>query len=812
MPIVVRNPVRTDPMVAAAFTRFGVATVHEAQDRTGLLDPRLRPIHPGSRIAGTAVTVSVPPGDNWMIHVAVEQCRRGDVLVVAPTSHSQAGYIGELIATALRAHGALGVVIDAGCRDVAELARMGFPVWSACVSAYGTVKQTLGDVNVPVVCAGQRSPPGDVVVADDDGVVGGAAGRRGRGAGGLPAAGGEGGAVPQAVRGRRAEPGRLGHAGPAGGVGTRLRRRRGRLMIIDAHGHYTTVPAGHRDFRTRQLAWLSDPSGPRPDEGAIGDDEIRESIENNQLKHLRERGEDLMLISPQASAMEHHVPDPAIAVDWARSCNDLVHRVTGLFPAHFAAVCQLPQTPGGDLAEPIAELRRCVSDGFVGCNVSPDPSGGHWTSPPMTDPYWFPLYDALVELDVPAMVHVSSSCNPNFHALGAHYLNADTSVFMQLVEGDLFGRFPTLRLVIPHGGGAVPYHWGRYRGLADRLGQPEPRDHVLPERLLRHLRLPPGRDRPAARGDPGRQHPVRLRDDRRGPRHHPGPASTGTTPSGTSTPPGCPRRTGRRSSRPTRCARTRGWPPGWPDPHLAAGSRMTTSEWMDEKLAARWTAADSLEGAARRAPADQRDGRRRRPARHRAGRGRRQRSGGLPVDHARHVPGGAGHVDGRVAGDGGHPGPALASYRDRVEFRLVDIEDLSPLPAQADVITTSRASHHLDAATLARFYASAAAHLAPGGWLVNLDHVLSPGAWDRRAAGRARGDDPAEEAGHRASPQAAAHGRGAPGRAGRRRVRRRRHALAILLHGPVHGPEGRLTCAVTPWRCRRHGPGAWRCG
>jgi 4-oxalmesaconate hydratase len=182
-----------------------------------------------------------------------------------------------------------------------------------------------------------------------------------------------------------------------------------------------------------------------------------------------------MLFSPKASGMEHHVPDPATAVAWARASNDLVARVVGLFPDNFAGVCQLPQTPGGSLDDAVAELRRCVETlGFVGCNLNPDPSGGFWTSPPLTDAYWFPLYEAMVALDVPAMVHVSSSCNPNFHALGAHYLNADTSAFMQFLEGDLFVRFPGLRFVIPHGGGAVPYHWGRYRGLAERMGRPDP--------------------------------------------------------------------------------------------------------------------------------------------------------------------------------------------------------------------------------------------------------------------------------------------------------------------------------------------------
>ncbi|MDN4475529.1 amidohydrolase family protein [Demequina sp. SYSU T00192] len=249
-------------------------------------------------------------------------------------------------------------------------------------------------------------------------------------------------------------------------------------MIIDCHGHYTTAPAAHSDWREAQLAaWEAGEAPPPYPE--ISDDEIRESIESNQLRLIRERGADVTIFSPRASAMGHHLGDLGTSVAWTAACNDLIARVVGLFPGTFVGVAQLPQAAGEGLDAAVRELDRRIAEGFVGVNLNPDPSGGHWTSPPLTDRYWYPVYERMVEHDVPAMIHVSASSNPAFHATGAHYMNADTSAFMQLLQGDLFADFPTLRLIIPHGGGAVPYHWGRYRGLADMLKKPALADHLM---------------------------------------------------------------------------------------------------------------------------------------------------------------------------------------------------------------------------------------------------------------------------------------------------------------------------------------------
>lgn len=250
-------------------------------------------------------------------------------------------------------------------------------------------------------------------------------------------------------------------------------------LVIDCHGHYTTAPEPHNRWREAQKEAFANgkPPPPYPD---ISDDMIRQTIEQNQLRLIQERGADITLFSPRASAMAHHIGDEAVSIAWAQHCNNLISRVVALFPEAFSGVCMLPQSPQADLKGSIAELDRCVNElGFIGCNVNPDPGGGYFQHPPLTDRYWYPLYEKMCALDVPAMIHVSGSCNPGLHATGAFYIAADTIAFMQLIQGDLFKDFPALRFIIPHGGGAVPYHWGRYRGLADMLKQPDLSTHLM---------------------------------------------------------------------------------------------------------------------------------------------------------------------------------------------------------------------------------------------------------------------------------------------------------------------------------------------
>ncbi|OWY27713.1 amidohydrolase family protein, partial [Herbaspirillum robiniae] len=200
-------------------------------------------------------------------------------------------------------------------------------------------------------------------------------------------------------------------------------------MIIDCHGHYTTAPKALEEWRNRQIAHLKTPElGPKVSELKISDDELRESIEGNQLRLMKERGADLTIFSPRASFMAHHIGDLNTSQTWAAICNELCHRVAQLFPQHFIGAAMLPQSPGADIRTSIAELEKCVREyGFVGVNLNPDPSGGHWSSPPLSDKSWHPLYEKMVELDVPAMIHVSTSCNACFHTTGSHYLNADTT-------------------------------------------------------------------------------------------------------------------------------------------------------------------------------------------------------------------------------------------------------------------------------------------------------------------------------------------------------------------------------------------------
>ena len=252
------------------------------------------------------------------------------------------------------------------------------------------------------------------------------------------------------------------------------------MRIIDCHGHYTTAPNGLQAFRDAQMAALKNDTAQPTGKPDISDDEIRDSLEGAQLKLQRERGTDLTIFSPRASFMAHHIGDYQVSAHWSGIMNELIYRITRLYPDNFVGGCMLPQSPGVKVETCIAEMEKCIKDyGFVGVNLNPDPSGGHWKEPPLTDRWWYPIYEKMVELDVPAMIHVSTSCNPCFHTTGSHYLNADTTAFMQLIEGDLFKDFPTLRFIIPHGGGAAPYHWGRFRGLAQAMNKPLLKDHLL---------------------------------------------------------------------------------------------------------------------------------------------------------------------------------------------------------------------------------------------------------------------------------------------------------------------------------------------
>ncbi len=247
-------------------------------------------------------------------------------------------------------------------------------------------------------------------------------------------------------------------------------------LIIDCHGHYTTAPDALGDYREQQKADLRTNPLFEHSRGSIdiSDEQLRDSLEAAQLKLQSERGTDLTIFSPRASWMGHHIGNQSTSLYWTEHCNELIYRITKLYPKNFVGVAQLPQSPGADLSASAAELERCVTEfGFIGCNLNPDPTGGHWTGPRLDDRYWYPIYEKMSELDVPAMIHVSGSCHHCFDTTGSYYLGADTTAFQHLMMAkQLFIDFPDLKFIIPHGGGAVPYHWGRFRGLSDMMKLP----------------------------------------------------------------------------------------------------------------------------------------------------------------------------------------------------------------------------------------------------------------------------------------------------------------------------------------------------
>jgi 4-oxalmesaconate hydratase len=239
-------------------------------------------------------------------------------------------------------------------------------------------------------------------------------------------------------------------------------------MIIDAHAHYTTAPPELQAYRGRQIMNLANPPRPRLQ---ISDEQLERSM-RNQFKRMQDSGIDRLMFSPQASAMGHHFGSELISRYWTEACNDLIARVARLWPDKLSPVCQLPQSPGVGPKSWIEELERCVTEqGFVACNINPDVAGGREPfTPSLGDEWWYPLWEKMVELGIPGTIHASAACNPAMHTTSAYYIGQDLSSAVELLSSRVFQDFPTLKLIIAHGGGSIPYQWNRHRGMHVREG------------------------------------------------------------------------------------------------------------------------------------------------------------------------------------------------------------------------------------------------------------------------------------------------------------------------------------------------------